>query len=361
MKKKVTITLLTGFIALISGLILCGVGYFMGGIEDIQAIATPSLTEETYKDINEITIDAQTRTVQIDESPDNQFHVRYANFDNFRYRSLSLQQDNHTLTIQGKDPKFHIQGIMQFLGQELAINMRRNHELRELTILVPKGKTLEKLSGWNYMDSLLLHKVHIKNLNWGGFIEAENVKLENGQLNAFSGAAISFRNSHLKGMTIDAATATQFYTDSTLENVTLRQARTVHLQNTSILGTTNLETTDLDHSEVNVELSDKSQKDTQLDVTVTYDWEKLHDTYYYPGHYNNSETDEQDEEAKLREKEFQTEHLDQMGIEVGTKYKDLKIEKNKDGETAKSGPQNAQNKLIIKTINGKVTVGTVTK
>ncbi|MGT2715621.1 DUF4097 family beta strand repeat-containing protein [Streptococcus respiraculi] len=357
MKKKVTITLLTGFIALISGLILCGIGYFMGGIEDIQAVSTPSLIEETYKDINEITIDAQTRTVQIDESPDDQFHVRYANYDNFRYRSLSLQQDNHTLTIQGKDPKFHIQGIMQFLGQELAINMRRNHELRELTILVPKGKTLEKLSGWNYMDSLLLNKVHIKNLDWGGSIDAENVKLENGQLSAFSGATISIHNSHLKGTTVDAATATQFYTDSTLENVTLRQARTVHLHNTNILGTTSLETTDLYHSEVNVELSDKSKKDTQLDVTATYDWEKLRDTYYYPGHYNNSQTDEQDDEAKLQEEEFQKEHLAQMGIEVGPDYKNLTVEKSKDGAKLIHSPKDAPNKLIIKTINGKVTFG----
>ncbi|MER0123097.1 DUF4097 family beta strand repeat-containing protein [Streptococcus sp. ZJ93] len=356
MKKKITITLLTGFITLISGLILCGVGYFMGGIEDIQTISTPSLTEETYKDIKEITIDSQTRTVQVDESPDDQFHVRYANFDNFRYRSLSLQQDNHTLTIQGKDPKFHIQGIMQFLGQELAINIARNHELKELTILVPKGKTLEKLSGWNYSDSLSLHNVRIKNLDWGGYIYGDNVKLEGGTIHISSNGSLTFQHSHLKNMTMDASVAIQSYQTSTLENVTIQNAGSIHLHDTTILGTTKMETTGPYHADINIGLSEKSQKDTQLDVIVSYDWEKLREAYYAPHTYTESENDET---TKAQEEAFRKEHLTQMGINVGSEYKNLKIEENRDGAKATFSPKDAPNKLIIRTTNEQVNLGSL--
>ncbi|MTB63586.1 DUF4097 family beta strand repeat protein [Streptococcus sp. zg-86] len=356
MKKKVTITLLTGFIALILGLILCGVGYFMGGIEDIQAIATPSLTEETYKDIKEITIDSQTRTVQVDESPDDKFHVRYANFDNFRYRSLALKQDKQTLTIQGKDPKFHIQGIMQFLGQELAIHMRRNHELRELTILVPKEKTLETLSGWNYMDSLLLNKVHIKNLDWSGFVDAENVKLEGGLVRISSGRSISFQHSHLKNMTIDTPVAIQSYQTSTLENVTIQKADSIQLHDTTILGTAKMETAGPYHADINIRLSEKSQKDTQLDVIVSYDWEKLREVYHVPNAYAESEGSEA---AKAQEEAFRKEHLTQMGIRLGNEYKNLKVEENKDGAKLIHSPKDAQNKLIIRTTNEQINLGSL--
>lgn len=355
MKKKVTLTLLAGFVALIFGLILCGIGYFMGGIEDLKTIATPHLTEETYQGIREIKMDAQARAVLIDESPDDKFHVRYANFDNFRYRSLVVQQDNHTLTIKGKDPKFHTQGIMQFLGQELAVNMQDNHELKALTILVPKGTVLENvsgLSGWNYGDSLSLNSVHIKNLDWSGYIDGDRVKLEGGKLTALNSNSISIRNSHLKNMTVESPSASQFYHTSTLENVTIKQASSLNLLNTSILGTTSLETTNLYHSEINVELSDKSKKDTQLEATATYDWEKLSDTYY-PNYSNDSETD-----GEERKKEFQKEQLEQMGIRLGSGYKDLTVDETTDGAKLIHRPTDAPNKLIIKTINGKISLGT---
>lgn len=362
MKKKVTITLLAGFVALISGLIICGIGYFMGGIEDIQAIATPNLTEHTYQDIREIRVDSQAREVVLDESPDDKFHVRYANFNNFRHRSLSLQEDNHTLTIQGNAPKFHIQGIMQFLGQELALNMPRNHKLSDLTILVPKGKTIDKLSGWNYAEALTLNNVRIKNLDWSSFIgiNGDNVTLDGGTVNISSHGAISFRNSHLKNMTIDSPSTSQYYYTSMLENVKIQQASSVGLIHATILGTTSIESSALYHPTINVSLSDKSKKDTQLDVTVTYDWKKLQEAYYYPDYSSHSETGEEDEAAKDQEEEFQKEHLAQMGIKAGPDYKDLKIEASKDGAKLTHAPQDATNKLIIKTTNGKVRLGTLT-
>ncbi|MBF0778207.1 DUF4097 family beta strand repeat-containing protein [Streptococcus cuniculi] len=352
MKKKVTITLLTGFVALISGLILCGVGYFLGGIEDIETIATPVLTEETYQDIREINLNFQAREVRVEQSPDDKFHVRYANFDNFRYHHLSLHQEKQTLTVEGNNSTFHIQGIMQFLGQELAI--QRNRELQELVITVPKGKTIERLSGATYFypTSLSLNNVHIKHLDWGGYINGDNVTMEGGTISVAN--SLYFANSHLKNTTIDAPIETQSYQTSTLENVTIQRANSIHLHDTTILGTTKMEATSSYHIYINVNLSEKSQKDTQLDLTVTYDWDQLREHYYYP-EYVEPETDE----ATQAQEEFRKEHLEQMGIKAGSEYKDVKIEEDKDGAKASYTPKDATNKLIIRTTNKQINLGAV--
>lgn len=350
MKKKVTITLLTGFIALISGLILCGIGYFMGGIEDIQAIATPLLKEETYQDIRDINLNFQSREIRVEQSPDDKFHVRYASFDNFRSHPLSLQQDKQTLIVEGREPKLHIQGIMQFLGQELAI--QRNRELQELVISVPKGRTLETLSGWGY-SSISLNNVRIKHLDWGGPINGDNVTMDGGTINSSDIGSLYFANSHLKNMTIDTSVGTQSYQTSTLENVTIQKANAIHLHDTTILGTTKMETAGPYHAYININLSEKSKKDTQLDLAVTYDWDQLREHYYYPIY--DSET----EEATKAQEEFRKEHLNQMGIKAGSEYKDVKIEENKDGAKASYTPKDAPNKLIIRAINEQINLGAV--
>ncbi|MGT2950898.1 hypothetical protein BU202_06345 [Streptococcus cuniculi] len=352
MKKKVTITLLTGFVALISGLILCGVGYFMGGIEDIETMATPVLTEETYQDIREIHLNFQAREVRVEQSPDDKFHVRYANFDNFRYHNLSLHQEKQTLTVEGNNPTFHIQGIMQFLGQELAIH--RKHELQELVISVPKGKTLETLSGFGFASSISLTNVRIKHLDWGGYINGDNVTMEGGTISSSDIGSLYFVNSHLKNMTIDAPVRTQSYQTSTLENVTIQKAASIHLHDATILGTTKMEATSFYHTYININLSEKSKKDTQLDLAVTYDWDLLREHYYYP-EYIDPETDE----ATQAQEEFRKEHLEQMGIKAGSEYKDVKIEENKDGAKASYTPKDAPNKLIIRATNEQINLGAV--
>ncbi|MBF0819824.1 DUF4097 family beta strand repeat-containing protein [Streptococcus acidominimus] len=356
MKKKVTITLLTGFIALISGLILCGIGYFMGGIEDIKAIATPNLIEETYQDIHEIRLDSTSKDVRLEQSPDDQFHVRYSNVDNFHHQPLKLQQVKQTLTVEAEDAKLHIKGIMQFLGQELAFS--RNRELQELVILVPKEKTIEKLSGGNpfYNSYISLNNIHINYLDWAGYISGDNVTMESGTIHSSNIGSFYFSNSHLKNMMIDAPVATQSYQTSTLENVTIQNASSIFLNDTTIIGTTKVETVGAYHSPINVDLSAKSKKDTQLDLTITYDWEKLYQNYYYPSAYTNQETDET---TTAQEEAFRKEHLEQMGIRAGSEYKDLKIEENKDGAKAVYTPKDAPNKLIIQTTNELIILGTL--
>lgn len=354
MKKKITITLSLGFIAVISGLILCGIGYFMGGIEDLETIATPSLTEETYPDIREIKLEPISRPVRLEQSPDNQFHIRYANVDSLRHHTLTLEQANQTLILEEKDTNLHIKGIMQFLGQELAL--RRDQQLQELTILVPKGKTIEKLSGRDYFTNsfLTLNNVHIKELDWSGYVNGDNVTMADGAIHSSTSGSLHFTNSHLKNMTIDASVDTQLYQASILENVKIQKAGSVHLHDTTILGTTQVETSGFEHAYLHINLSEKSKKDTQLDLSVTYNWEQLRKNYYYPNSYTE---DEIKETFDAQEEEFQKEHLEQMGIKLGSEYKDLKIEENQNGAKATYTPKETTNKLTIQSTNGQIILG----
>ena len=49
MKKKLLIASITGFLCLILGLIMTGIGFFSGGVEQLSNVVKPTYKEQSYK------------------------------------------------------------------------------------------------------------------------------------------------------------------------------------------------------------------------------------------------------------------------------------------------------------------------
>lgn len=355
MKKKVMISLVGSFIALISGLILCGIGLFTGGVTDIIEIATPPLITESYEDIDKILLDFQSNTVTIEQSPDDQFHVRYVGLARHGFQPFTLTYEDKTLSLEYEKNTWNFPGIMHFLGRELAIHAEP--EMTTITILVPKNQVIEEITGGNYYSLLNLQNIQVKNLYWNGQVFAENVKMTGGEI-AISDSPhqrSDFTNSHLKDMTISSDTIQYSFFTSTLDNVTFDEVGLVEFYDTTFLGTTKLNTSSsLIHHTLPIYLSDKSQTDTQIHLTVTYDLESLKEYYmtqYNPYHFSYEEDDDQ------IEKDIRQTLLPEIGIEIDKNDTETKIEESKEKVTATRTPKEAANQLIVTTTNNNIILG----
>lgn len=112
MKKKLTIAIIIGFVSLIAGLILAGIGFFTGGITRLEEVAAPTEVHKTFTDLNTINIDFIPHSIYIKESSDNNYHVTYANSDNNIQTPLKLSEKDGVLTLSAQELKFAIEGIM---------------------------------------------------------------------------------------------------------------------------------------------------------------------------------------------------------------------------------------------------------
>ncbi|MFI3124465.1 DUF4097 domain-containing protein [Streptococcus suis] len=346
MKKKLIITAITGFVSLILGLILAGIGFFSGGIDQLNNVVRPEYKEETYKQLDQLTINAgYNRPIRIIQSPDDLYHVRYHDFKNSSLMPLHVNETEGQLTIDSIVPKFKIDGIMQYAAEGVATH---NPDYLELTIEIPKGKTLKKLD--TSVDGLLIDGVHIQEIALYGSPSIINSTIDKGSING-GYSQIYVEKSILKNLTVNSYTSSIHISDSQLENTRWENYDSMETSNITVIGdnmfTSNTENS---YSIANINLSEKSQKEALLTAEVVIEKKKLFQFM------DSGMTDEEIE--NLLENDYHVqEQLKEIGIFPEDVYKDQKVTGTDDKQSLTVGNKDSKNKLTITATNGTINLG----
>ncbi|HEP1818294.1 TPA: DUF4097 family beta strand repeat protein [Streptococcus suis] len=347
MKKKLTIALIIGFVSLIVGLILAGIGFFTGGMTRLEEVAAPTEVHKTFTDLNTIKIDFIPHSVYIKESSDNNYHVTYANSDNNIQKPLKLSEKDGVLTLSAQELKFAIEGIMQYLGERLA---QRDVDVNYVTIEIPKGETLNKLEGYTlnlYSNSTLeLEDVHIKESNITGRIYMNGSQIDSGhiQTNSFN----SFEST-LKNLEISGSDSMINLSGVTLENVKLENYYDLSALQISLKGNnvfTPSKTNSYNHTRL--DLTEQSLQDINLAIGTQFDLMALAQNQ---GYYAENEKELEGMMGDLThlEKQFET-----MGIHTRGVYEKLSVKKEDRKQSLTLENKNSKNSLTIDAVNATI-------
>ncbi|MDW8759757.1 DUF4097 family beta strand repeat-containing protein [Streptococcus suis] len=347
MKKKLTLALIIGFVSLIAGLILAGIGFFTGGMTRLEEVAAPTEVHKTFTDLNTIKIDFIPHSVYIKESSDNNYHVTYANSDNNIQKPLKLSEKDGVLTLSAQELKFAIEGIMQYLGERLA---QRDVDVNYVTIEIPKGETLNKLEGYTlnlYSNSTLeLEDVHIKEINITGRIYMNGSQIDSGhiQTNSFN----SFEST-LKNLEISGTDATINLSGVTLENVKIEDYYDLSAIEATFKGNNILtpsKTNSYNHTRL--DLTEQSLQDINLAINTQFDLMALAQNQ---GYYAESEKELEEMMGDLThlEKQFET-----MGIHTHGVYEKLSVKKEDRKQSLTLENKNSKNSLTIDAVNATI-------
>lgn len=349
MKKKVTIAIIIGFISLIAGLILAGIGFFTGGVARLEEVAAPTEIHKTFSDLNTIKVDFIPHSVYIKESSDSNYHVTYANSDNNIQNPLKLSEKDGVLTLSAQELEFAIEGIMQYLGESLA---QRRINVFSVTIEVPKGKTLNKLEGDHFYKSasFVIENVHIKEANLSGGVDLNKVTIDSGQIET---GYFQATQSTLKDMHINFQESSVRLSETSLENVTIEGYSQLDSRQTTLLGDNRFTPSDTYSSTTNLDLTDKSLADSSLLITHQIDKKKLVEAlgYYYE--------DESDLEEMFNQDSYLKERLEELGIFTSDKYTKLPVKTEGDKQTLTLENKNSKNKLTLEATNATIILGTL--
>lgn len=349
MKKKVTIAIIIGFVSLIAGLILAGIGFFTGGVARLEEVAAPTEVHKTFTDLNTIKIDFIPHSVYIKESSDSNYHVTYANSDNNIQNPLKLSEKDGVLTLSAQELEFAIEGIMQYLGESLA---QRRINVFSVTIEVPKGKTLNKLEGDHFYKSasFVIENVHIKEANLSGGVDLNKVTIDSGQIET---GYFQATQSTLKDMHINFQESSVRLSETSLENVTIEGYSQLDSRQTTLLGDNRFTPSDTYSSTTNLDLTDKSLADSSLLITHQIDKKKLVEAlgYYYE--------DESDLEEMFNQDSYLKERLEELGIFTSDKYTKLPVKTEGDKQTLTLENKNSKNKLTLEATNATIILGTL--
>ncbi|WP_437132857.1 DUF4097 family beta strand repeat-containing protein [Streptococcus suis] len=350
MKKKLTIAIIIGFVSLIAGLILAGIGFFTGGITRLEEVAAPTEVHKTFTDLNTIKIDFIPHSVYIKESSDNNYHVTYANSDNNMQSPLKLAEKGGTLTLSSQQESFAIEGIMQYLGERLA---QRDIDVNSVTIEIPKGKTLDKLEGeglhfYEY-GSFVIENVHIKEVDLSAGIFLDNAQIDSGKITAGYFEAV---NSALRNTSISANESSVNLIETSLENVTIESYSQLDSRQTTLLGDNRFTPSDTYSSTTFLDVTDKSLADSNLLITNQIDKKKLVEAqgYYYEDGNDLGEMVNQDPYLKER--------LGEVGIFTSDKYTKFPVKTENDLQTLTLENKGSKNKLTIEATNATINLGT---
>ncbi|HEL2571747.1 DUF4097 domain-containing protein [Streptococcus suis] len=352
MKKKLTIAIIIGFVSLIAGLILAGIGFFTGGITRLEEVAAPTEVHKTFTDLNTIKIDFIPHSVYIKESSDNNYHVTYANSDNNIQNPLKLSEKDGVLTLSAQELKFAIEGIMQYLGERLA---QRDIDVNSVTIEVPKGKTLDKLEGHNLhfydFGGFTIENIHIKEANLSGGVNLAKVTIDSGQIEA---GYFQATQSTLKDMHINLQGSSVRLSETSLENVTIKNYQELNANQLTLLGKNVLTPSEYSLSVTNINLTDKSLQDINLNISTQLDIKTLAEHLGY--HY---ETLEELKQA-VGDMSYFNEQAENVGIFTKDKYQTLSIKKEEDKQTLTLEKKESNNSLTITSTNATINLRTPT-
>lgn len=352
MKKKLTMAVIIGFVSLITGLILVGIGFFTGGITRLEEVATPKEIHKTYTDLNSINIDFIPHSVSIKESSDNSYHVTYANSDNNMQSPLKLSEKDGVLTLSAQELEFAIEGIMQYLGESLA---QRRINVFSVTIEVPKGKTLDKLEGHNlhFYDfaGFSIENIHIKEANLSGGVNLAKVTIDSGQIEA---GYFQATQSTLKDMYINLQGSSVHLYETSLENVTIKNYQELNANQLTLLGKNVLTPSEYSLSVTNINLTDKSLQDINLNISTQLDIKTLAEHLGY--HY---ETLEELKQA-VGDMSYFNEQAENVGIFTKDKYQTLSIKKEEDKQTLTLEKKESNNSLTVTSTNATINLRTPT-
>ncbi|MBY5021315.1 DUF4097 domain-containing protein [Streptococcus suis] len=351
MKKKVTIAIIIGFVSLIAGLILAGIGFFTGGVARLEEVAAPTEVHKTFTDLNTIKIDFIPHSVYIKESSDSDYHVTYANSDNNIQTPLKLSEKDGVLTLSSQEGGFAIEGIMQYLGESLA---QRRINIFSVAIEVPKGKTLEKLEGHSLhfyeYGSFVIENVHIKEANLSGGVDLNKVTIDSGQIET---GYFQATQSTLKDTQINLQGSNVRLAETSLENVTLEGYVHLDSKQVTLLGDNQFTPSDSYFSTTFLDLTDKSLADSSLLITHQIDKKKLVEAlgYYYEDESDLEEMFNQDPDLK--------EQLKAVGIFTSDKYTKLPVKTEGDNQTLTLENKDNKNKLTLEATNATIILGTL--
>ncbi|HEM4250996.1 TPA: DUF4097 family beta strand repeat protein [Streptococcus suis] len=348
MKKKLTIAIIIGFVSLIAGLILAGIGFFTGGVTRLEEVAAPTEVHKTFTDLNTIKIDFIPHSVYIKESSDSNYHVTYANSDNNIQNPLKLSEKDGILILSAQELEFAIEGIMQYLGESLA---QRRINVFSVTIEVPKGKTLNKLEGEHFYKSasFVIENVHIKEANLSGGVDLNKVTIDSGQIET---GYFQATQSTLKDMHINFQESSVRLSETSLENVTIEGYSQLDSRQTTLLGDNRFTPSDTYSSTTFLDVTDKSLADSNLLITNQIDKKKLVEAqgYYYEDGNDLGEMVNQDPYLKER--------LGEVGIFTSDKYTKFPVKTENDLQTLTLENKDSQNKLTIEATNATINLGT---
>ncbi|MGU7888506.1 DUF4097 family beta strand repeat-containing protein [Streptococcus suis] len=348
MKKKLTIAIIIGFVSLIAGLILAGIGFFTGGITRLEEVAAPTEVHKTFTDLNTIKIDFIPHSIYIKESSDSNYHVTYANSDNNIQTPLKLSEKDGVLTLSAQELEFAIEGIMQYLGESLA---QRRINVFSVTIEVPKGKTLNKLEGEHFYKSasFVIENVHIKEANLSGGVDLNKVTIDSGQIET---GYFQATQSTLKDMHINFQESSVRLSETSLENVTIEGYSQLDSKQVTLLGDNRFTPSDTYSSTTFLDVTDKSLADSNLLITNQIDKKKLVEAqgYYYEDGEDLGEIVNQDP--------YLQERLEEVGIFTSDKYTKFPVKTENDLQTLTLENKSSKNKLTIEATNATINLGT---
>ena len=347
MKKKLLIASITGFVCLILGLIMTGIGFFSGGADQLSDVVKPTYKEQSYNQLDSVLINGGwERSIRIIESEDSLFHVRYNDFEKSFLLPFQVTENDGELILDSIVPDFKINGIMQFLAENVAI---RNYENLEVTIEIPKGKTLKKLeSGIN--NGLSIEGIHIEQVSLYGSPSIIRSTIENGSINADYGN-VYIEDSILKNVTATGYASSFHISDSQLENTTWGQYNSIDTSNITVIGENRFTGYgEYPHTNSRINLSEKSQKEALLTAELSIDKRKL---FYY----GESNLTDEEIESIIQEDANLQEQLKEIGIFPEGVYKDQTVTVDDNKQTFTSGKKDSKNKLTITSTNGVIQLG----
>lgn len=360
MKKKITFTLVIGFVSLISGLILAGIGFFSGGFHQLIEISSAEKVHQTFKNIDSIDFDTSYLDIQMIESEDQLFHVTYGISQNGLTPSVNISETNGLLSLTTKEKEPSIKGIMQFLGEQVSNRSTDNYH-NTIVIKVPKGKTLKKLSsnssGWS--SYLSIENLTIEEVQLDNNISLDGATIHKGTINtgAFSGI---ISDSTLKNVAISGSNYRIDLANTTLEQSNISGYDELNSYNLTLIGDNHFvpnEHTTL--TVTNLDLSNQSLKDLNLSLTSSLSLLSLAEQI---GYISSSSTDMELEE-KLAELEgleedgtlsYIRELAEHVGVFTKGKYDTLPVKTEGNKHMLIVEKKESKNKLSIETINGTI-------
>ena len=195
--------LFVGVGSLIVGAAFLSFGLITGGIDKVKAIATPQKVVKTFDNITGITLDSAT-TVIIKSGAVDKVTVKYYSDSKF-INDTNITTEGNTLAVKNLSKDYIISGAMESIGFDLGTNRLDVHTI---TITVPKGLTLEKVSGnvrniYGF-DAVNLYDLTINKIDLStvGITNFYNTKIEGGKLD--NTATFYANNSQLKHLSIYA-------------------------------------------------------------------------------------------------------------------------------------------------------------
>lgn len=227
--RKPLLTL--GIGACLLGGALTTLGSVSGGLTNLIQASNKDLkvtkVEESYEDIQSLTIDLNNRSLVIQESSDNQAHLTYYQSENHQVDGKTIGKvtatyQNQNLQLQDeKEPTFipfntGIRSLLSIFDQE-------SNEKRTVTLALPKGSQLSNLKVKILDGSLSLSHLTADQADiqmGAGSMQIEDSQLKNSKIAGFDGS-VNMKRTILSQSELTLTAGSAEILESQLEAVTL--------------------------------------------------------------------------------------------------------------------------------------------